>query len=43
MLDITGDGFKFLKKAPGVSVEEIVVKTAEKLIVEGEISEMKFD
>ena len=43
VLDITDDGFKLLERAPGVSVEEIVAKTAGKLIVEGEIPEMQFD
>ncbi len=42
VLDITEDGFKLLERAPGVSVEEIVAKTAGKLIVEGEIMEMQF-
>ncbi|MEO7768086.1 MAG: 3-oxoacid CoA-transferase subunit B [Ferruginibacter sp.] len=40
VLDITGDGFKLLERAPGVSVEEIIAKTAGKLIVVGEIPEM---
>lgn len=40
VLDITPQGFKLLERAPGVSVEEIVGKTAGKLIVEGEIPEM---
>jgi 3-oxoacid CoA-transferase subunit B len=43
VLDVTADGFKLLERAPGVSVEEIVAKTAGKLIVEGEIEEMLFD
>ncbi len=43
VLDVTPDGFKLLERAPGVSVEEIVSKTAGKLIVEGEIPEMQFD
>ena len=42
VLDITADGFKLLERAPGVSVEEIVSKTAGKLTVEGEIPEMQF-
>jgi 3-oxoacid CoA-transferase subunit B len=42
VLDVTGNGFKLLERAPGVSVEEIVAKTAGKLIVEGEIPEMQF-
>jgi 3-oxoacid CoA-transferase subunit B len=42
VLDVTGNGFKLLERAPGVSVEEIVSKTAGKLIVQGEIPEMQF-
>ena len=42
VLDITDAGFKLLERAPGVSVEEIVAKTAGKLIVEGYIPEMQF-
>jgi 3-oxoacid CoA-transferase subunit B len=38
---LPGGGFKLIERAPGVSVEEIVSKTAGKLIVEGEIPEMK--
>ena len=41
VMDVTEDGFKLIERAPGVSVEEIVSKTAGKLIVEGEIPEMK--
>ncbi len=43
VLDVTSEGFKLLERAPGVSVEEIVAKTAGKLIVEGEVPEMQFD
>jgi 3-oxoacid CoA-transferase subunit B len=43
VLDVTEDGFKLLERAPGVSVKEIVGKTAGKLIVEGEIPEMQFE
>ena len=42
VLDVTNGGFKLLERAPGVSVEEIVAKTAGKLMVEGEIPEMQF-
>ena len=42
VLDITPGGFTLLERAPGVSVEEIVSKTAGKLKVEGEIPEMQF-
>ncbi|NLR82881.1 3-oxoacid CoA-transferase subunit B [Chitinophaga polysaccharea] len=41
VLDVTPDGFKLLERAPGVSVDEIRAKTAGRLIVEGEIPEMK--
>ncbi len=42
VLDVTPDGFKLLERAPGVTVEEIVLKTAGKLTVEGEVPEMQF-
>jgi 3-oxoacid CoA-transferase subunit B len=35
-------GFVLLERAPGVSVEEIVSKTAGRLVVEGDIPEMVF-
>ena len=41
VLDITSNGFKLLERAPGVSVDEIRSKTAGKLIIEGDIPEMK--
>jgi len=41
VLDVTPDGFRLLERAPGVSTEEIKAKTAGKLIVEGEIPEMR--
>ena len=41
VLDITSNGFKLLERAPGVSVDEIRSKTAGKLIIQGEIPEMK--
>jgi 3-oxoacid CoA-transferase subunit B len=42
VLDVTPQGFRLLERAPGVSVDEIKSKTAGKLIVEGDIPEMKF-
>jgi 3-oxoacid CoA-transferase subunit B len=42
VLEIAPGGFRLLERAPGVSVEEIVAKTAGKLVVEGEIPEMRF-
>jgi 3-oxoacid CoA-transferase subunit B len=41
VLDITDNGFRLLERAPGVSVEEIRLKTAGKLIIEGDIPEMR--
>ena len=41
VMEVTTAGFKLLERAPGVSVEEIVAKTAGKLVVEGEVGEMK--
>src|SRR6187401_2553490 len=41
VLDVTSGGFKLLERAPGVSVDEIRSKTAGKLIIEGDIREMK--
>lgn len=41
VMEVTQDGFKLLERAPGVSVEEIKDATEGKLIVEGEIPEMK--
>ncbi len=38
---LTEGGFKLLERAPGVSVEEIQKATEGKLIIEGEIPEMK--
>ncbi len=40
-LEVTADGFKLLERAPGVSVEEIVSKTAGKLIVPDHVPEMQ--
>jgi 3-oxoacid CoA-transferase subunit B len=43
VLDVTLQGFKLVERAPGVSVEEIKSKTLGRLVVEGEIREMKID
>jgi 3-oxoacid CoA-transferase B subunit len=40
MLEVTGDGFRLLERAPGVTVEQIRAATAGKLVVEGDIPEM---
>ncbi|MDF4220104.1 CoA transferase subunit B [Maribacter sp. M208] len=41
VLEVTEDGFLLLERAPGVSVEEIKAATEGKLIVKGEVMEMK--
>lgn len=41
VLDVTEDGFLLLERAPGVSADEIKAKTAGRLIVRGEVPEMK--
>lgn len=40
VVEVTPDGFRLLERAPGVSVEEIVSKTAGKLIVPDQVPEM---
>ncbi len=42
-LEVTGDGFKLLERAPGVTVDQIKEATAGKLIIEGDVPEMKID
>ena len=42
VIDVTENGFKLIERAPRVSVDEIRNATAGRLIVEGEIPEMKF-
>lgn len=41
VLDITPNGFKLIETAPGVTVQEVQAKTAGRLIIEGNIPEMK--
>ncbi|MDE3145771.1 MAG: succinyl-CoA--3-ketoacid-CoA transferase, partial [Bacteroidota bacterium] len=41
VLDVTENGFVLLERAPGVTVEEIKNKTAGRLIIDGDIPEMK--
>lgn len=42
VLDITPDGFLLKERAPGVTVEEIVSKTAGRLVVPDHVPEMKW-
>jgi len=42
VLEVKNNAFYLLERAPGVSVEEIKAATAGKLIVEGDVPEMKF-
>ncbi|MCF6243236.1 MAG: CoA transferase subunit B [Bacteroidales bacterium] len=41
VVDVTKNGFKLIERAPGVSVDEIIKSTEGKLIVEGDIPEMR--
>jgi 3-oxoacid CoA-transferase subunit B len=41
VLEVTAQGFRLLERAPGVTVDEIKNKTLGKLIIEGQIPEMK--
>jgi 3-oxoacid CoA-transferase subunit B len=43
VLDIGPEGFLLLERAPGVSVEEIKSKTAGRLVIPGEVKEMRLD
>jgi hypothetical protein len=40
VLEVTEHGFKLLERAPGVSIEEIKTKTAGKIIIENDVTEM---
>ncbi|WP_105168134.1 3-oxoacid CoA-transferase subunit B [Pseudoalteromonas sp. T1lg23B] len=42
VLEVKDGAFHLLERAPGVSVDEIISKTAGKLIIEGDIPEMQF-
>ena len=42
VIEITDDGFKLLERAAGVSVDEIILKTAAPLLIDGEIKEIQF-
>ena len=41
VLDVTKQGFKLIERAPGVTIEEIINATEAKLIIEGDVSEMR--
>lgn len=41
VLEVTGEGFRLLERAPGVTVEEIQKATEGRLIVEGDIPEVQ--
>ena len=43
VLDINKNGFQLIERAPGVTIEEIRGKTEGKLIIEGEVPEMRFE
>lgn len=43
VLDVTPQGFKLIEVAPGISVEQVKNATLGKLIVEGNIPEMKIE
>lgn len=42
VLDVTDNGFNLIERAPGISVDEIRSKTEGRLLVSGEIPEMRF-
>jgi 3-oxoacid CoA-transferase subunit B len=42
VLEVKDGAFYLLERAPGVTVDEIISKTAGKLIVDGDIPEMQF-
>ena len=42
VLDVTDNGFNLIERAPGISVDEIKLKTEGRLTVNGEIPEMRF-
>jgi 3-oxoacid CoA-transferase subunit B len=42
VLEVKDGAFHLLERAPGVSVDEIISKTAGKLLIDGEVPEMVF-
>ena len=43
VLEVTSQGFKLLERAPGVSIEEIKQATEGRLVIEGDIPEMRIN
>ena len=43
VIEVTGEGFKLLERAPGVTVEQIKKATEGNLIIEGDIPEMQLN
>tara|TARA_R110002096_G_scaffold22675_36_gene72856 strand:+ start:1414 stop:2070 length:657 start_codon:yes stop_codon:yes gene_type:complete len=41
VMDVTPDGFRLVERAPGVSVEAIEKATAGRLVIDGDVPEMK--
>jgi len=41
VMDVTPDGFRLVERAPGVSVEAIEQATAGRLVIDGDVPEMK--
>lgn len=41
VMDVTPDGFKLVERAPGVSIEAIQKATAGRLVIEGDVPEMR--
>lgn len=41
VMDVTPDGFKLVERAPGVSVEAVQKATAGRLVIDGDVPEMK--
>ena len=42
VIDVTPSGLKLVERAPGVAVEEIIAATEARLLVEGDVPEMRF-
>ncbi|MGZ3697222.1 MAG: 3-oxoacid CoA-transferase subunit B [Bdellovibrionota bacterium] len=42
VMEVTSDGIRLLERAPGVSTDEVKKATAAKLLIHGDVPEMKF-